>query len=279
LGTSRQHPPAPDTLGSTGPAAPPGLTHPGAPCAPQAGPLAGAYARLWERILAAQCRYGREPGSVALVAVSKTFSADIVAAATQLGQHAFGENYVQEAVAKIAALRAQASGAAALAALQWHFIGPIQSNKTRHIAANFQWVQSLDRLHIAQRLSGQRPPAMVPLQILLEVNLGAEATKSGIAPDAPGALAALALEVARLPNLVLRGLMAIPRPQTDVALQRAGFAGLRARFEEVRAQLPAAPDRAQFDTLSMGMSADFEAAIAEGATMIRVGSALFGART
>jgi len=177
---------------------------------------------------------------------------------------------VQEAVAKIQALRALPD----LPALQWHFIGPLQSNKTRLVAAHFDWVQSVERLSVAQRLSAQRPAQLAPLQVLLEVNISGEASKSGAAA---ADVVALARAVAALPRLQLRGLMAIPAPGLAPSAQLAVFARLRALFAEVRAALAGAADA--FDTLSMGMSADFEAAIAAGATMVRVGSAIFGERT
>jgi len=242
--------------------------------------------QLWARIHEAEQRYGRIPGSVRLLAVTKAFGPQAVAAAAALGQRAFGENYAQEAVAKMAEL----SGWGELAALEWHFIGPVQSNKTRLIAEHFHWVQSIDRIQVARRLSAQRPAAQPELQVLLEVNISGEASKGGVrAPDLP----ALALEVAALPQLQLRGLMAIPRPGLPFVEQRASFAKLRELFEGVRRQLPddlapaveaasgsgvAVRRAALFDTLSMGMSADFEAAIAEGSTMVRVGSAIFGER-
>jgi pyridoxal phosphate enzyme (YggS family) len=202
---------------------------------------------------------------VQLLAVSKTFPAQAVLEAIAAGQHAFGENYLQEALDKIVAV----SAARPEAAIEWHFIGPIQSNKTRPIAASFDWVHTVERLKIAQRLSEQRPGGMAPLNICLQVNISGEASKSGVAP---GELPALARAVALLPNLRLRGLMAIPEPQADPARQRAPFALLRALAEQLRGAGLA------LDTLSMGMSADLQAAIAEGATMVRVGSAIFGAR-
>jgi pyridoxal phosphate enzyme (YggS family) len=237
------------------PAAAPGATPPG---------LAERFDAVRARIEAATARAGRAPGSVALLAVSKTFAPNVVAAAAALGQRAFGENYVQEAVAKIEALAPQWG-----AALQWHFIGPIQSNKTRPIAEHFAWVQSLERAAIARRLSEQRPAGLAPLQVLLQVNISGEASKSGVAP---AELPALAADVAALPRLALRGLMAIPQPDLAPAQQHEVFARLRALHEALRREHPGA------DTLSMGMSADFEAAIAEGSTLVRVGSALFGER-
>ena len=207
----------------------------------------------------------RPPDSVTLLAVSKTFGADAVLAAAAAGQTAFGENYLQEALDKIAAVRL----ALPQAALAWHFIGPIQSNKTRPIAEHFDWVHTVEREKIAARLSEQRPDGMPDLNICLQVNISGEASKSGVAPEE---LPALARAVAQLPKLRLRGLMAIPEPQADPALQRAAFAQLRVLYEQLRA------DGLPLDTLSMGMSADLQAAVLEGATIVRVGSAIFGAR-
>lgn len=208
---------------------------------------------------------GRDAGAVRLLAVSKTFPAEAVLEAIAAGQHAFGENYLQEALDKIAAV------AAALPSeqVEWHFIGPIQSNKTRPIAASFAWVHTVERLKIAQRLSEQRPAGLPPLNVCLQVNISGEASKSGATPEE---LPELARQVALLPNLKLRGLMAIPEPETDVAKQRAAFARVRELAEQLRA------GGIELDTLSMGMSADMAAAIAEGATIVRVGSAIFGAR-
>jgi len=240
-------------------------------------PLPGTWDALWERIRAAEQAAGRPPGSVALLAVSKAFGPAAIAALAALGQRSFGENYAQEALAKIEILGARAS----LPPLQWHFIGPIQSNKTRLIATHFNWVQSVDRLAVAQRLSAQRPAGMAPLEVLLQVNASGEATKSGIEP---ARLPALAQAVAALPRLRLRGIMAIPAPEQSPAGQHAGFAHIRDLWEDLRTQLPEAPDgppghySPRLDTLSMGMSADFAVAIAEGSTMIRIGSALFGER-
>jgi PLP dependent protein len=208
---------------------------------------------------------GRAPESVRLLAVSKTFGPDAVLEAMAAGQRAFGENYLQEALDKIDAVAQAAPGVA----IEWHFIGPIQSNKTRPIATHFAWVHSVDRLKVAQRLSEQRPAELGPLNICLQVNVSGEATKSGI-PEAE--LPALARAVAALPNLRLRGLMAIPEPEADPAKQRAPFARLRELAEALRA------DGIAVDTLSMGMSADLAAAVAEGATIVRIGSAIFGAR-
>lgn len=211
---------------------------------------------------------GRDPASITLLAVSKTFDAQAVLAAAQAGQRAFGENYVQEAIDKIAAMRDMREHNPDLQ-LEWHFIGPIQSNKTRQIAEHFDWVHSVDRLKIAQRLSEQRPADMPPLQICLQVNVSGEATKSGLEPDA---LLELARAVVLLPNIRLRGLMAIPEPTEDVQQQRAAFAKLRFMQNDLQAV------GIQTDTLSMGMSADMDAAIAEGATIVRIGTAIFGVR-
>jgi pyridoxal phosphate enzyme (YggS family) len=217
-------------------------------------------------IVAAAKACGRERGDVLLLAVSKTFPPEAVLEAMQAGQRAFGENYLQEALDKQQAVIA----AAPEVEVEWHFIGPIQSNKTRPIAENFAWAHTVDRLKIAQRLSEQRPAGMRPLNICLQVNISGEASKSGISADE---LPELARAVALLPNLRLRGLMAIPEPETDPARQRAPFARLRELLGQLR------DDGLAVDTLSMGMSADMAAAIAEGATIVRVGSAIFGSRT
>jgi pyridoxal phosphate enzyme (YggS family) len=215
-------------------------------------------------IVAAAQESGRPPHSVQLLAVSKTFGPEAVMEAVQAGQRAFGENYLQEGLDKIRSLREQGAPA-----LEWHFIGPIQSNKTRPIAEHFDWVHTVEREKIAQRLSEQRPAGLAPLQICLQVNISGEASKSGVAPEE---LAALAHKVAALPNLRLRGLMAIPEPAVEFEQQRAAFARLRVLYEALRA------DGLALDTLSMGMSADLHAAIVEGATIVRVGSAIFGSR-
>lgn len=205
----------------------------------------------------------RDVQSVTLLAVSKTFGADAVREAYRAGQRAFGENYVQEGLAKIDALADLRS------AIEWHLIGPLQSNKTREVAAAFDWVHTIDRLKIAERLSAQRPPQLPPLSVCVQVNVSGEASKSGVAPSEA---AALARAVAALPRLRLRGLMSIPQPVDDVVAQRAPHARLRALFDALRAQ------GLRLDTLSMGMSDDLEAAVLEGATVVRVGSAIFGAR-
>jgi hypothetical protein len=223
-----------------------------------------------DRIEHAARAAGRDPRQVTLVAVSKTFGADRVRQALAAGQHQFGENYLQEAATKMAEFERTTAGQSVV----WHFIGPIQSNKTRELAERFDWIQSLDRLKIAQRLSQQRPPERAPLNVLLEVNISGEATKHGVAPDA---LPELARQVASLARLRLRGLMAIPEPTADPARQRAGFARMRQLLEQLRREC-AAGSGVDLDTLSMGMSDDMEAAIAEGSTMVRVGTAIFGAR-
>jgi pyridoxal phosphate enzyme (YggS family) len=214
-----------------------------------------------ERIARAARRAGRDPAEVALIAVSKTWPAERVAEAHAAGQRAFGENHVQEAVEKVAKL--------ARLSLVWHFLGHIQSNKTRALAAHFDWVHSIDRDRIAARLNDARPPHLAPLNVLIQVNVSGEASKSGVAP---GEELALARAIAPLPRLKLRGLMAIPEPTPDAGLQRRRFALLR--------ELKQGLARAGFDldTLSMGMSDDFETAIEEGSTMVRVGTAIFGAR-
>lgn len=207
----------------------------------------------------------RAPADVTLLAVSKTFGADAVLAAMRAGQAAFGENYLQEALDKIAFVKE----AAPQQAPAWHFIGPIQSNKTRPIAEHFDWVHTVEREKIAARLSEQRPAGLPDLNICLQVNISGEASKSGVTP---AELPALARAVAQLPRLCLRGLMAIPEPETDLTLQRLAFAQLRALYEQLNAEGLA------LDTLSMGMSADLRAAVLEGATIVRVGSAIFGSR-
>jgi pyridoxal phosphate enzyme (YggS family) len=217
--------------------------------------------RVHTRIEAACRACGRRPGDVSLLAVSKTFGPDAVREAHAAGQRAFGENYIQEGVEKIALL--------AGLNLEWHCIGPIQSNKTRLVAEHFDWAHSVDRLKIAQRLSEQRPAGLAPLQVCLQVNVDGGANKSGVAPQD---VLALALEVARLPGLSLRGLMSIPEPVDDFAAQKAVHAKARELFESLQsAGLPV-------DTLSMGMTADLEAAIHAGSTMVRVGTAVFGGR-
>lgn len=203
----------------------------------------------------------RDVASVHLLAVSKTFPAAAVREAYGAGQTAFGENYLQEALDKMAALRDLP--------LEWHFIGPIQSNKTRAIAEHFDWVHSVERLKVAERLSAQRPPHLPPLNICLQVNVSGEDSKSGVAPEA---VTELALQAAKLPNLRLRGLMAIPAPAAEEVEQRLPFSRMRAIFEKLNSL------GLGLDTLSMGMSHDYPAAIKEGATIVRIGTAIFGAR-
>jgi hypothetical protein len=213
------------------------------------------------RIATACAAAGRDPRDIVLVAVGKQFPAESLRAAHAAGQRDFGENQVQEAVAKIAQL--------ADLGLVWHFIGPVQSNKTRAVAERFDWVHSLDRLKIAERLSEQRPVTLPPLEVCVQVNVSGEASKSGVPPLEA---AALAHAVAHLPRLRLRGLMTIPEPTTDLALARRRFETLRdLQAQLVHGGLP-------LDQLSMGMSDDLEAAIAAGATMVRVGTAIFGPR-
>jgi PLP dependent protein len=218
-----------------------------------------------ERITKAALAAGRDPDEIRLLAVSKAFPAGAIIDAANAGQRAFGENYVQEALQKMTEVQSEAPELA----LEWHFIGPIQSNKTRTIAEQFDWVQSVDRLKIAERLSEQRPDTLRPLNVLLQVNISGEASKSGIAPEA---VAALAVAVERLPRLRLRGLMAIPEPASDSVLQRVPLARMKQLFDQLRS------DGRPLDTLSLGMSADLEAAIAAGSTMVRIGTAIFGER-
>ena len=216
-----------------------------------------------QRIAAAAHAAGRDARTIDLLAVSKTFPAEDVRAAYDAGQRAFGENYVQEAIAKIEAL------ADLRAALEWHFIGPLQSNKTRPVAEHFDWVHSVDRLKIAQRLSEQRPDNLPPLNVCLQVNISGEASKSGVSM---AEAVEVAQAIAALPKLRLRGLMAIPEPAGGIDEQRVPHRRLRELFERLRENgLP-------LDTLSMGMSSDLEAAVLEGATIVRVGTALFGSR-
>lgn len=214
-----------------------------------------------QRIAQAAAAANRLPQSIQLLAVSKTFGAAEIEQAWRAGQHAFGENFVQEGVTKITALSALA--------IEWHFIGPLQSNKTRPVAEHFAWVHSIEREKIARRLHDARPPQLPPLNVLIQVNVSGESSKSGVMP---GAELELAAAIRDMPRLRLRGLMAIPEPTPDPAIQRERFARLRLLLEGLRAGHPAA------DTLSMGMSADLEAAIAEGSTLVRVGTAIFGNR-
>ncbi len=223
--------------------------------------IADNLQRIHDRITQACGKAGRSPDSVALLAVSKTFGVDAVAQAHAAGQTAFGENYIQEAVEKITAL--------AHLPLEWHCIGPIQSNKTRLVAEHFDWVQTIDRLKIAQRLSEQRQPHLTPLQVCIQVNMDGGPTKSGVAPeDALG----LARAVSELPRLQVRGIMCIPEPAPDFVAACAIFTRARALFDQMNAA------GMGLDTLSMGMSNDLEAAITSGSTLVRVGSAIFGDR-
>ncbi|MFO1326404.1 MAG: YggS family pyridoxal phosphate-dependent enzyme [Rubrivivax sp.] len=230
------------------------------------GSIGSNLQEVKRRLARACAAAGRPENSVTLLAVSKTFGADAVREAFDAGQRAFGENYVQEALAKIDAL------AALRTQLTWHLIGPLQSNKTRAVAEAFDWVHSVDRLKIAERLAAQRSPGLPPLQLCLQVNVSGEASKSGVAP---GEVAALAAAVAALPaeRVRLRGLMSIPEPVADADARRRPHRALRELLDAVNAGTGLA-----LDTLSMGMSADVEAAIAEGSTLVRVGTAIFGRR-
>lgn len=213
------------------------------------------------RISDAEIRYERKPGSVRLLAISKTQPPEAVSAVSGAGQRDFGENYVQEAAGKV--------GALAHLGLEWHFVGPVQSNKTRVIAEHFAWVHSVDRVRIAERLSAQREGNRRPLNLCIQVNVSGEPSKSGVTPDAA---INLANSITALPNIILRGVMAIPAPAKDFQAQRQALRPLVDVFEDLRsAGYPV-------DTLSMGMSNDLEAAIAEGSTMVRIGTAIFGPR-
>lgn len=217
------------------------------------------------RVREAEKRYRRSEGEVQILPVSKTWPVEDIIRAARAGMSAFGESYLQEAEEKISAL--------ADLALEWHFIGPIQSNKTQTIASLFQWVHSVDREKIARRLNDQRPAGLPPLNICLQLNVSGEASKSGVSAEA---LPALAEQIMSLPRLRLRGLMAIPEPNDDFELQRASFRPVREAFAALKVALQA--NEVNLDTLSMGMSGDMEAAIAEGATMVRVGTGIFGLR-
>lgn len=221
--------------------------------------------QLRQRIAAACDVHGRPSGSVRLLAVSKTFDDQAVRDAAAAGQQAFGENYIQEGVEKILLLRDLP--------LEWHMIGPIQSNKTRAVAQHFDWVHTIDRVKIAQRLSEQRPPELPPLQVCLQVNIDGGVNKSGVPPEEA---LALALACAALPRLVVRGLMVIPEPADEPEAQLRPLLQARALFEQLRSRGEAC--LARMDTLSMGMTADLEAAIQAGSTLVRVGSAIFGVR-
>ena len=229
------------------------------------GTIGNNLQEVKRRIAEATHAAGRSANSVTLMAVSKTFGADCVREAFAAGQRQFGENYVQEGLAKIAALADLRSQ------VEWHLIGPLQSNKTRAVAESFDWVHSVDRLKIAERLAEQRPYSLLPMQLCLQVNVSGEASKSGLAP---GEVPALARAVAALPRerVRLRGLMAIPEPAADFDAQRASHRRLRELLQALNVEGLA------LDTLSMGMSSDLEAAVAEGSTMVRVGTAIFGQR-
>jgi PLP dependent protein len=214
-----------------------------------------------QKIHDAEQRYQRTPGSVQLLAVSKTKPAEAIRAAWDCGQRSFGENYAQELLDKNEALQDLD--------IDWHFIGPLQSNKTRIIAAHANWVHSIEREKIARRLNDQRPDDLPPLNVCLQINISGETSKSGLELEA---VQALAQQIHQLPRLRLRGLMTLPAPDQDFDHQRVAFARVRKLFEELKAQ------GMELDTLSMGMSGDMEAAIAEGATIVRIGTAIFGAR-
>lgn len=223
--------------------------------------IAAKLQTVHARIVAACLAAGRDPAQVSLLAVSKTFGPEAVAEAYAAGQMAFGENYIQEAVEKMAALRELP--------IEWHCIGPIQSNKTRLVAENFAWVHTVDRLKIAQRLSEQRPAGLQPLQVCIQVNVDGGVTKSGVSP---AAVLTLARQVSALPRLRLRGLMCIPEPTPDFVAACAVFSEVKAIFDALNhAGL-------RLDTLSMGMTGDLEAAIHSGSTLVRVGTAIFGGR-
>ena len=223
-----------------------------------------------ERINQAAKACGRSPGDIQLLAVSKTFPAEDVRTCFQSGQRAFGENYVQEGVAKITSLQDLR------AEIKWHFIGPLQSNKSRDVAENFDWVHSIDRLKIAQRLNDQRPSNLQRLNVCIQVNISGESSKSGVQAND---LIELCKHISGLPNLLLRGLMSIPEPTDDVVLQKQAHHELRQLLEILKSSEELDQSKMQLDTLSMGMSSDIEAAIAEGSTMVRVGTAIFGKRT
>jgi PLP dependent protein len=233
--------------------------------------IANNLQQVNDRISQACRAAGRAREEVALLAVSKTFAADAVAEAAAAGQRAFGENYIQEGVDKILALRS-----ALPFALQWHCIGPIQSNKTRLVAEHFDWAHTVDRLKIAQRLSDQRPAHLSPLNVCIQVNVDGGQTKAGVPPEEA---LELALAVAKLPRLCLRGLMSIPEPSPDADAQKAVHLAAHRLFEQICAALPPGAPGGGFDTLSLGMTADLDAAIAAGSTMVRVGTGVFGGRT
>ncbi|HHS9746184.1 TPA: YggS family pyridoxal phosphate-dependent enzyme [Raoultella ornithinolytica] len=229
--------------------------------------IAHNLAQVRDKISDAAARCGRAPEEITLLAVSKTKPASAIEEAIAAGQVAFGENYVQEGVEKIRYF--QEAGASSL---QWHFIGPLQSNKSRLVAEHFDWCHTVDRLKIATRLSEQRPSHLPPLNVLIQINISDEQSKSGILLDALDGLDGLAAEIAALPNLRLRGLMAIPAPESEYVRQFAVAQQMAVAFARLKTQYPTV------DTLSLGMSDDMEAAIAAGSTMVRIGTAIFGAR-
>lgn len=222
------------------------------------------------RILQAAKACGRSPNEIQLLAVSKTFPAEDIRTAFSLGQKLFGENYVQEGIAKVQALHDLRPE------IEWHFIGPIQSNKTKDVAEHFDWVHSIDRLKIAQRLNDQRPEHMAPIQVCVQVNISGEASKSGVMPNE---LLNLCQHISEMPRLRLRGLMSIPEPTDDITLQKKAHRSLFELLQTLRNSTELDQSKVQLDTLSMGMSSDIDAAISEGSTMVRVGTAIFGKRT
>ena len=223
-----------------------------------------------ERIATTAKAVGRSSSEIHLLAVSKTFPASDVRLAYEAGQKAFGENYVQEGISKIAELQDLRSQ------LEWHFIGPLQSNKTKDVAENFDWVHSIDRLKIAQRLNDQRPSNLPRLNVCIQINISAEASKSGVAPSE---VKSLCLSIAQMPQLLLRGVMSIPEPTDNEVQQRADHKKLFDIFQTIKNDPQLQLENIQLDTLSMGMSSDMAAAIAEGSTMVRIGTAIFGKRT
>lgn len=230
--------------------------------------IAARYAAVEQALSHALAASNRPPRAVTLLAVGKTFSERALEAVADLGQRAFGENYAQEGCAKLDWFKAHRPDLK----LEWHFIGPLQANKTRMVAERFDWVETVDRLRIAERLSAQRPAGRAPINILLEVNIDGEATKSGVAPEA---LDELIDEVEKLPNVVIRGLMAIPAPADSPEARLAPLQAMRSLFDDIRLRRTELP---LFDTLSMGMSADLAEAVEAGSTQVRVGSAIFGTR-
>ena len=232
--------------------------------------IANNLQQVLGRLAQACAAASRDPASVSLLAVSKTFGADAVAEAAAAGQRDFGENYIQEGVDKMAALRSAMPGAG----LRWHCIGPVQSNKTRLVAEHFDWVHTVDRLKIAERLSAQRPEHLEPLQVCIQVNVDGGGTKSGVPPEEA---LALAQAVAKLPRLTVRGLMSIPDHAPDFEAQKELHLRAQRLFRQIQAS--GVPGLAHFDTLSMGMTADLEAAIHAGSTLVRVGTGIFGGRS